>query len=108
MSLAESRCEPCEGNLRPLADAAVAVLLAEVPAWRLDDGKLVRSFTLENFASAMRLANRVAAIAEEEAHHPDIRVHGWNKVDLTIFTHAIGGLSRNDFVLAAKIDAATR
>lgn len=104
MSLSESRCEPCEGNVPKLGEREAAELLAEVPGWRTDDGKLVRRYAMRDFATVMAFVNRIAAIAEAENHHPDFRVFGWNKVEVTIFTHAVGGLTKNDFVLAAKID----
>jgi 4a-hydroxytetrahydrobiopterin dehydratase len=79
--------------------------LAGLTGWSLADSKRIRKeFTLRNFAEALAFANRVGAIAEAEGHHPDILIHSWNRVRLEITTHAIGGLSENDFILAAKID----
>ncbi|MFQ5829546.1 MAG: 4a-hydroxytetrahydrobiopterin dehydratase [Candidatus Methylomirabilia bacterium] len=73
--------------------------------WTLIDGKRIRrDFTFEDFALALAFVNRVGAIADEEGHHPDILIHSWNQVRLEIMTHAVGGLSENDFILAAKID----
>jgi 4a-hydroxytetrahydrobiopterin dehydratase len=80
-------------------------MLAGVPGWRLEENgtRLVRRFELEDFRKAIEFVNRVAEIAEEEGHHTDIAIH-WNKVDLTLWTHKIGGLHENDFILAAKVD----
>ena len=80
-------------------------MLAAVPLWSLQEGdaRLVRRFEFKDFVQAMEFVNRVAGIAEAEGHHPDIAIH-WNKVDLVLWTHAIGGLHENDFIVAAKID----
>ena len=80
-------------------------LHGDVPAWSLEkDGKrLVRRFEFADFRAAMEFVNRVADLAEEQAHHPDIAIH-WNKVELVLWTHKIGGLHENDFILAARID----
>jgi 4a-hydroxytetrahydrobiopterin dehydratase len=87
----------------------VQALLQDVPQWRLSkDGKRIsRKFKFDEFAPAMKFANRVAELAEAEGHHPDFTVH-YSVVDVTLWTHAIGGLSENDFILAAKIDRAVR
>ena len=75
------------------------------PGWRLEENgtRLVRRVEFEGFRKAMEFVNRVADIAEQEGHHPDIAIH-WNKVDLVLWTHKIGGLHENDFILAAKVD----
>ncbi len=85
---------------------AVERLLTLVPGWELvDDGKgLRRSWRFANFVDAIAFVNRVAALAEAEQHHPDIRVHGYRNVDLDLSTHSIGGLSDNDFIMAARIN----
>ena len=105
MALAEKKCGPCEGGVPKLKKAEIGKLLREIPGWKLKTGKLTRTYVFKNFLSAMELLNRAAQLAEAEGHHPDFRVYSWNKVDFTIFTHAIGGLSENDFILAAKIEA---
>lgn len=74
-------------------------------AWRLEDGALVRDLQLADFAAAMTFVNAVAAAAEEADHHPDILVHGWNRVRLTLSTHSAGGVTDADLALAATIDA---
>lgn len=79
---------------------------AQVPEWEVvDDKKIVRMFTFKDFVEALAFMNRAGALAEEQGHHPDMHLHGWNKVTVTLWTHAIGGLSVNDFIMAAKIDA---
>ena len=76
-------------------------------AWRREGDEIVRDVKLADFAEAMRLVNAVAAEAEAANHHPDILVHGWNKVRLTVTKHAQGGLTEADFALAGRIDALT-
>jgi 4a-hydroxytetrahydrobiopterin dehydratase len=76
----------------------------EGSAWRREDDEIVRDWQLGDFAEAMAFANRVAELAEESNHHPDILVHGWNKVRLSLTNHSAGGLTDADFEMAAKID----
>jgi 4a-hydroxytetrahydrobiopterin dehydratase len=103
-ALAERKCVPCEGGTPPLADERARSLLAELKeGWGLEEGKLVRNFKFRNFREAMAFVNRVAEIAEAEGHHPDIKI-SYNRVTLTLLTHAIKGLSDNDFIVAAKVD----
>lgn len=90
----------------PLSASEIKKYLPEVPGWQvLDIKKIVKSFKFKDFKTAMEFVNKVADLAEQESHHPDILVHGWNKVRFELSTHAIGGLSENDFILAAKINA---
>jgi 4a-hydroxytetrahydrobiopterin dehydratase len=84
---------------------AARALHAHVPAWTLDFPRLSRTFQLADFRAALAWANRVGMLAEEEQHHPDFHLTGWNRLELELWTHAVGGLSENDFVLARKIDA---
>ena len=79
--------------------------MASKEVWREQDSSLVRDYEFEDFAQAMAFVNRVAAAAEEANHHPDILVHGWNKVRLTLSTHSEGGVTEADHALAAAIDA---
>lgn len=104
--LLKKHCVPCEGGTAPLAPDVVAKLQSEVPQWKLsDDGKmLTRDFAFKTFPKAVEFVNVVADLAEMEDHHPTITI-AFNKVRLDLFTHAIKGLSENDFILAAKIDA---
>jgi 4a-hydroxytetrahydrobiopterin dehydratase len=76
-------------------------LMEQVPGWELDENKLSRRFKFKNFREAMAFVNRIADLAEEEGHHPDIHI-SWNRVRLDLTTHAIKGLSENDFIMAAK------
>jgi 4a-hydroxytetrahydrobiopterin dehydratase len=73
--------------------------------WQLEDGQIVRELTFPDFAAAVAFVNRVAELAEAANHHPDILVHGWNKLRLTLSTHSEGGLTEADFRLAGQIDA---
>jgi 4a-hydroxytetrahydrobiopterin dehydratase len=104
--LTEKKCVACEGFETPFNKVEAEALLKQVKDWTLsDDGKSIsKSFTFKNFRDAMTLANAIAAIAEEEGHHPDLTI-SWGKVGVTLTTHAIKGLSENDFIMAAKIDA---
>ena len=100
------KCVPCEGGVPKLTREESDGFLRQVDGWSLEgDERIRKTFTFRDFVTAMAFLNEVAGIAEGEGHHPDFCVH-WNKVDFSIWTHAIGGLSRNDFILAAKIDAA--
>lgn len=79
---------------------------ARIPGWEIiDDKKLEREFKFNNFKEAMAFVNKVAAEAEIENHHPDIYIHGWNKVKLTLSTHSVSGLTKKDFVMAAKVNS---
>jgi 4a-hydroxytetrahydrobiopterin dehydratase len=103
-NLAAQTCVPCEGGVEPLSEEQVAPLLAQVHGWKLEKGAIRKEYTFGSFREAIAFVNKVADIAEKEGHHPDIMV--WYRVvTLVLTTHAIGGLSINDFVLAAKIDA---
>jgi 4a-hydroxytetrahydrobiopterin dehydratase len=101
--LTRKKCLPCEGGVPKLGEAAACMLMPQVPGWEVRDDKLHRSFTFADFKEAMVFVNRMADVAEEEGHHPDFAVH-WNRVDVTLWTHAIEGLSENDFILAAKLN----
>jgi 4a-hydroxytetrahydrobiopterin dehydratase len=106
--LAQQRCVPCEGGVtHPLTRNDLEFLLPQVsPAWRLapDARSLERELTFRNFRQAMAFLNRLAELAEAEGHHPDFRLHGWKHVTVSLTTHALGGLSRNDLILAAKLE----
>jgi len=99
------RCEPCSGDTPALSRGAAEGHMAHVPDWTLDYPRIRRGFKLKDFRAALAFVNRVGMLAEEEGHHPDFHVTGWNQVELVLSTHAIDGLSLNDFVLARKIDA---
>ncbi|MFA5931829.1 MAG: 4a-hydroxytetrahydrobiopterin dehydratase [Candidatus Paceibacterota bacterium] len=104
--LLKKKCVPCEGGMMPLSRADMQDYLDEVSGWTLDGDakKIFKEFKFQDFIGAINFVERVADVAEMEEHHPDIQIH-YNKVLLELTTHAIGGLSENDFILAAKIDA---
>jgi len=103
MDLTDKKCVPCERGGAKLDPPRILELLPQVPGWNVKDDKLCKTFTFSDFVTAMQFLNRVAELAEKEGHHPDFCV-SYSRVDFTIFTHAVGGLSDNDFILAAKID----
>jgi 4a-hydroxytetrahydrobiopterin dehydratase len=87
----------------PLSDDEAGTLARQVSGWRMEGGSLVRDFEFLNFQEAFSFLSRVALLAEANSHHPDIH-NSWNKVTLKFFTHTAEGLTRNDFIMAAKID----
>ncbi len=105
--LATKKCVPCEGGVPRLSEVEVASLLARVQGWSpAGEGlRIRREWRAKNFAAALDFFNQVAAVAEAEGHHPDLHLVNYRDVAIEIWTHAIGGLSENDFILAAKIDA---
>jgi 4a-hydroxytetrahydrobiopterin dehydratase len=102
MNLTDKRCQADVVSLSPVEAKRLA---QEVPEWSLGDQAIEREFKFKDFRRAMDFVNKVAGIAEEQSHHPDIFI-SYNKVRLTLSTHKVGGLSQNDFILAAKIDRA--
>jgi 4a-hydroxytetrahydrobiopterin dehydratase len=105
-NLAKKKCVPCEGGVKPYTQKESQEMLKELSeGWMvIDEGHLlVKEFRFKDFADAMKFANKIGDIAEEENHHPDLNV-GWGRVGVELTTHAIDGLSENDFILAAKID----
>jgi 4a-hydroxytetrahydrobiopterin dehydratase len=104
--LTSRHCKPCEGGVPPLSEDQVKEYLAAVPNWkRTADGKRIRrEWRVKDFAVALDFFNRVGQIAEGQDHHPDLHLIGYRNVAVELSTHAIGGLSENDFILAAKID----
>jgi 4a-hydroxytetrahydrobiopterin dehydratase len=104
--LTRKHCVPCEGGIPPLSADQVQHLLRAVPHWKLSaDGKRIcREWRVQNFLAALDFFSRVAKVAEQEDHHPDLHLVGYRNVTIEIWTHAINGLSENDFILAAKID----
>lgn len=104
MPLADKVCVPCKGGVPPLKGAELQALLIEVPGWEVkDEHHLHKLYKFPDFRSALNFVDRAGAVAEEQAHHPDLLLK-WGKVEVTIFTHKIDGLTESDFVLAAKID----
>ncbi len=106
MSLTHKHCVPCEGGTPPFTPGQIAEYRPHIVSeWNvLDNTKLHRDFRFQNFTRAMEFVNQVAEIAEAEGHHPDISIF-YNQVTIELWTHAVGGLSENDFIVAAKIDA---
>lgn len=104
--LAEYPCIPCRGGVPPLTPEEYQPLLQQLNhGWKVENGKLEKSYSFKNFVDAVALVNRITPIAESEGHHPDLYV-AWGKVDVYLWTHKIDGLSPSDFYLAAKIQRA--
>jgi 4a-hydroxytetrahydrobiopterin dehydratase len=103
MALAEEKSQKIEKGTPPLSRKEAEELSRQVPGWKLVDSRLEEDFAFKDFDETMRFVNRVAQVAQEEDHHPDIEI-SYNKVHLSLSTHSIGGLSRNDFIVAAKIE----
>jgi len=105
--LAQRRCVRCEPGTPPIDPSEVPALLAQLPGWALEEADghqvLTRTFKFKGFMPAVDFVNRIAPIAEAEGHHPDLLV-GWGYVTVRLWTHAAGGLTDNDFILAAKVD----
>ncbi len=104
--LASKKCVPCEGGVPMLSREEAARLLDGLSGWTLsDDSKRIRkAWTLKHFNAGIDFFNAVARLAEDEGHHPDLHLTGYRNAAIELTTHAIGGLSENDFILAAKID----
>lgn len=103
--LKERKCQACEGGVAPLPESAAKVLLQELTGWELVGGKSIRkTVKCKNFLDAVELIRKIAPVAEAEDHHPDLHLTGYKKLAIELSTHSIGGLSENDFILAAKID----
>jgi 4a-hydroxytetrahydrobiopterin dehydratase len=106
--LGEAHCEACVPGTPPLPEQEAAVLSAQAPAWERDGNRtLRREFSFPNFRDAFGLVARVALLAESEGHHPEIEL-GWGRAAFSLTTHAAGGLTRNDFIMAAGIDQLAR
>lgn len=106
MDLTTKKCVPCEGGVPPFTTSQIEEYKKEISSdWEVieDNHKLARKFKFEDFKKAMEFVNKVADIAESEQHHPNIEIF-YNIVKLTVWTHAIAGLSENDFIIAAKVD----
>jgi 4a-hydroxytetrahydrobiopterin dehydratase len=103
--LASKKCFVCEVGGLPLSDEDARRLLEQVPNWAISTDRkvLARKWKFADYSKAYDFVSKVSKIAEEEGHHPDIRF-GWGYVEISLTTHAVGGLSENDFILAAKID----
>lgn len=104
--LAQQDCEPCKGGIAPLPRARVDELLAQLDGWRIDDDgtTIRRRFAFKGFAKAVEMANLGAWLGNKQGHHPDI-AFGWGYCEIAFTTHDAGGLTENDFICAARLDA---
>jgi len=102
--LARKKCAPCEGGVAPLTDAQIGPMLKGLDGWSREGNTIARTFYFKNYWETMAFVNATAWVSHREDHHPDIAL-GYNQCKVTYVTHAIGGLSENDFICAAKIDA---
>ena len=104
--LVRKKCVPCEGGVPKYSEIEARAQLAKLAGWRLTNQgqRIAKDWVVKNFMAGMQFFNRVAELAESEGHHPDLHLTGYRNVSIEIYTHAIGGLSENDFILAAKID----
>ena len=102
--LSSKQCVPCRGGVPPLQGEEIDRLLAQINGWEVVYGHhLKKNWGFSNFREALEFVNKAGNLAEEQGHHPDMCI-GWGKVEVTIWTHKIDGLTESDFVLAAKID----
>ena len=104
--LAKKKCLPCEGGVEPLWPQEAKRQLAKLPGWNLGAAglRIRKAWACKDFMAAIKFLNSIARVAEQQDHHPDVHLTGYRHVDVEIYTHAVGGLSENDFILAAKID----
>ena len=102
--LAKKKCRPCEGGVKPFTAQEARQLLKTLQGWAIDGGKLAKTYSFRNYYETLAFVNALAWISHREDHHPDLGVH-YNKCRVEYSTHAIGGLSENDFICAAKCDA---
>jgi 4a-hydroxytetrahydrobiopterin dehydratase len=106
MNLSDKKCIPChDPSIKPLSHDEATKLLENISTWKLakDNTHISKEFSFNDFVVAMKFVNHIADIAEEDGHHPDIHIH-YDKVLVELWTHSIGGLHQNDFIIAAKID----
>jgi 4a-hydroxytetrahydrobiopterin dehydratase len=104
--LIQRKCQPCEGMGKPLGPSQAKEQLRQIEGWQMgQDGKSIsKEYITKNFMAAISFIQKIAEIAEAENHHPDIHLTGYRKLRIDLSTHAIGGLSENDFIVAAKIN----
>ena len=103
MSLESKQCKPCEGGIPALSGKEASALLKQLEGWQLTDKNISKSYTFKDYHQTMAFVNAAAWISHREDHHPDITI-GYNQCRVEYTTHAINGLSENDFICAAKID----
>lgn len=105
MELKKKHCRPCEEGARPMSAKEAGELKSEVGNWNLEGvSRLEKTFLFKNFQEALDFVNKVGALAEAEGHHPNIHLFDYKRVKIELYTHSIGGLSENDFILAARIN----
>ena len=104
LDLVKKRCKPCDGSVPPLSESETARMLARLPGWEYRDGVITKAFTFANYWQTIAFVNAAAWISHREDHHPEITV-GYNECRVDYWTHAVNGLSENDFICAAKLDA---
>ena len=104
--LSTKKCEPCEGKMQPFSKKQAQEYLSQVPGWELSDNakSISRNYVMKNFLAAVQFIEKIADVAEKENHHPDLHLTGYRNFRIDLSTHAVGGLSENDFILAAKIN----
>jgi len=105
-SWTQKKCKPCEGIEKPLSRVQAQDYLKRVPGWQAaaDAKGIYRDYVMKNFTAAVDAITKVAGVAEAEGHHPDVHLTGYRKLRIELSTHAIGGLSENDFIVAARIN----
>ncbi|MDE1920684.1 MAG: 4a-hydroxytetrahydrobiopterin dehydratase [Candidatus Omnitrophica bacterium] len=105
-SLINKKCTPCEGAGRAFTADEVKDRLPEIPGWSMGfDGKTIeRAMTLKNFIACVNFINKIKDIAEDEMHHPDLHLTGYKNLKVVLYTHALGGVTENDLIVAAKIN----
>lgn len=103
----QKHCKPCEGGVKPFTPGEARECLCSLEGWSLNEngGSIQKEYRFKNFKEVIAFFNQIAQIAEEENHHPDLRI-GYSRVGVELSTHSVKGLSENDFILAAKFDAA--
>ncbi|MBK8120218.1 MAG: 4a-hydroxytetrahydrobiopterin dehydratase [Sulfuritalea sp.] len=102
--LSKGKCKPCEGGVPPLTDNEADDLLATLDGWQRQGNLITKTCRFKNYHETMAFVNATALVSHREDHHPDLAV-GYNQCTVSYTTHAIGGLSENDFICAAKVDA---
>jgi 4a-hydroxytetrahydrobiopterin dehydratase len=106
-ALSQRTCKPCEGGVQPLNDDRVRELLRQIPGWEHADGQIAKTYKFQDYHQTIAFVNAAAWISHQENHHPDLEV-SYNRCRVRYSTHAIGGLSENDFICAAKVEALMR
>jgi 4a-hydroxytetrahydrobiopterin dehydratase len=102
--LAEKQCKACKPGSAALTKSQIELLIPEIPGWKIDAGEIARNYEFKDYYHTMAFVNSVAWLAHREDHHPDMKV-SYNKCEVRFSTHSVKGLSENDFICAAKVDA---